>query len=312
MSRDSRKGRGALVAKGAVGLFLAFTIAALSLNFLLSWRIERQAVAINIAGRQRMLSQRMVKALLEVQAARATGADHREYLDELRLSFDLFDNTLRGFDAGHETRGGTGEALFLSAVTRPGARAAVDQAQEIWEPYRAQIVKVLAADQAADNATVGSLVECARANNLRLLDLMNELTTELEGQAQHEAHLIRVYQAVASLLALISFVCAVVLFRRRDDEILRAQEGMRKLSRAVEHSPATVVITDRQGTIEYVNPAFTEVTGYTTEEAIGQNPKVLKSGELSDEVYANLWQTISTGETWRGELCNRKKSGELF
>jgi len=262
--RDTR------VAIAAIGLFLVFTMAALSLSYLLSWRIEQQAVAINLAGRQRMLSQRMVKALLQIRADRAVGASHQAHLEELELAFELFDNTLRGFSVGHQTHGGSGEELFLPAVTVPGARDAVNGAVAIWEESRAQIAQAIVAGHEADDATMQSATEHSEANNLRLLDLMNELTTELERQAQQEAQRIRVYQATASLLALISFVCAFVLFRRRDAEILRAEEGLRKLSLAVEHSPATVVITDLQGTIEYVNPAFTAITGYTADEAVGQ------------------------------------------
>ncbi|MGA2130762.1 MAG: PAS domain S-box protein [Bryobacteraceae bacterium] len=90
-----------------------------------------------------------------------------------------------------------------------------------------------------------------------------------------------------------------------------AEEQLRWLSTAVEQSPASVVITDLQGAIEYVNPKFTEVTGYTREEALGQNPRILKSGELPAETYRELWDTIQTRE-WRGEFHNRKKSGELY
>jgi len=86
----------------------------------------------------------------------------------------------------------------------------------------------------------------------------------------------------------------------------------RKLSRAVEASPASVVITDRDGTIEYVNPTFCEVTGYSEEEAIGQNPRILKSDETPDEVYQDLWQTIAAGKPWQGELCNLRKDGSRF
>jgi len=91
-----------------------------------------------------------------------------------------------------------------------------------------------------------------------------------------------------------------------------ATEELRKLSRAIEYSPVSVVVTDRNGNIEYVNPTFTEVSGYTSEEAIGQNPRILNSGNQFEEVYEKLWQTISSGEIWRGELCNKKKNGELF
>ena len=90
------------------------------------------------------------------------------------------------------------------------------------------------------------------------------------------------------------------------------ENQLRKLSQAVEQSPASVVITDLKGTIEYVNPKFTEVTGYTLEEAIGQNPRILKSGEQPSEVYTELWKTISSGKKWKGEFLNKKKNGELF
>jgi len=92
----------------------------------------------------------------------------------------------------------------------------------------------------------------------------------------------------------------------------RSEEELRKLSLAVEQSPATVVITDPQGTIEYVNPKFTETTGYTAEEAIGENPRVLKSGETPPEQYRQLWQTITAGHVWRGEFHNRKKNRQLY
>lgn len=85
-----------------------------------------------------------------------------------------------------------------------------------------------------------------------------------------------------------------------------------KLSRAVEQSPIPIVITDSQGTIEYVNPEFSEMTGYSSEEAIGANPRILKSGTHTEEHYKEMWQTISSGEQWQGELCNRNKSGEIF
>ena len=93
---------------------------------------------------------------------------------------------------------------------------------------------------------------------------------------------------------------------------LAAEREIRQLSQAVEHSPASVVITDRQGLIEYVNPKFTRVTGYSRTEVIGQTPRILKSGEMSQDEYRRLWQTISSGGTWQGEFHNRKKSGELY
>ena len=92
----------------------------------------------------------------------------------------------------------------------------------------------------------------------------------------------------------------------------QAEEEIRKLSQAVEQSPSTLVITDTQGNIEYVNPKFTQLTRYTAEEALGQNPRLLKSGEQPFAFYKELWDTIAQGKEWRGEFCNRKKDGELY
>lgn len=92
----------------------------------------------------------------------------------------------------------------------------------------------------------------------------------------------------------------------------QVEEQLRKLSRAVEQSPTIVMITDTDGHIEYVNPKFTEVTGYPAAEVLGQTPSFLSSGETSHEEYDRLWAMIRAGGEWRGEFHNRKKNGELY
>ena len=92
----------------------------------------------------------------------------------------------------------------------------------------------------------------------------------------------------------------------------RSEESIRKISTAIEQSPVSIVITDTQGAIEYVNPMFTAVTGYSSAEAMGQNPRILKADFTPPEVYKTLWDTLLSGKTWRGELQNKKKNGEIF
>jgi PAS domain S-box-containing protein len=92
----------------------------------------------------------------------------------------------------------------------------------------------------------------------------------------------------------------------------QAEEALRKLNRAVEQSPVTIVITDIEGIIEFVNPKFTELTGYTAEESIGQNSRILQSGQTAPEVYESLWSTITSGKTWEGDFHNKSKDGRLF
>ncbi|MCX6305727.1 MAG: PAS domain S-box protein [Bacteroidetes bacterium] len=96
------------------------------------------------------------------------------------------------------------------------------------------------------------------------------------------------------------------------EERNRAEENILKLSKAVEQNPASIVITDINGNIEYVNPKFCDLTGYTKEEAIGNNPRMLKSDSTPKEYFTELWGTILAGKEWRGELQNTKKNGELY
>lgn len=92
----------------------------------------------------------------------------------------------------------------------------------------------------------------------------------------------------------------------------KAQEVIRKLSKVVDQSPVIVVITDRQGTIEYVNPAFCDVTGYASGDVLGRNPRILQSGKTPISTYRNLWRTILGGSPWKGIFHNRRKNGEEY
>jgi PAS domain S-box-containing protein len=108
---------------------------------------------------------------------------------------------------------------------------------------------------------------------------------------------------------------AVLYYEGTNQDISERKRGehrLRTLSRAVEQSPARIVITDASGEIEYVNAKFSQMTGYSLDEVRGQNPRILKSGEIPQEEFARLWQAISSGREWHGEFHNRRKNGELF
>jgi len=103
------------------------------------------------------------------------------------------------------------------------------------------------------------------------------------------------------------------IFVIRDvSERKRNEREIKKLAIAIEQSPAMVVITDPSGKIEFVNDSFTEITGYSKEEVIGENPRILKSGLQSESFYRDLWESISVGKTWRGGMQNKKKNGEIY
>ncbi|MCF8391579.1 MAG: PAS domain S-box protein [Bacteroidales bacterium] len=121
----------------------------------------------------------------------------------------------------------------------------------------------------------------------------------------------------------ISHVCQPVLDKNGNSLGLRGSNRLitdykkvelhwKMLSNIVEQSPATIVITDLAGNIEYVNQAFTRITGYSSEEAIGQNPRILNSGKNDPQIFIDLWETISNGETWIGDFINTRKNGEEY
>jgi len=107
-------------------------------------------------------------------------------------------------------------------------------------------------------------------------------------------------------------IIGVVLVFRDVTAQSKVDEQVRELSTAVEQGPAVVVITGPEGEIQYVNAKFTQVTGYSFQEASGKNPRILKSDEQPVEFYKNLWDTIKSGREWRGEFHNKKKNGQLY
>jgi PAS domain S-box-containing protein len=120
-----------------------------------------------------------------------------------------------------------------------------------------------------------------------------------------------------------AFVNDIIHRKQAEEEIRNLNKDLEKrveertaelriLSETVEQSPVTVMITDKNATIEYVNPTFSHVTGYSAEEAIGQNPRIVKSGNHPSSFYKDLWDTILSGKPWRGEFLNRKRNDEEF
>ena len=105
---------------------------------------------------------------------------------------------------------------------------------------------------------------------------------------------------------------AISPLKRELEQRQATEADLMKLTQAVEQSPSSVIITDPTGTIEYVNPRFTEVTGYPRIEVWGQNPRILRSGYHEDSFYKDLWETISSGRKWQGVIQNKAKDGHLF
>lgn len=117
-----------------------------------------------------------------------------------------------------------------------------------------------------------------------------------------KSHLVRLPQAVRAALE----------EKKLRQQARHAEEERVRLATAIEQCAEAVIITDAKGTIQYVNPRFSEVTGYDREEAVGQNPRLLKSGYQSPAFYQEFWQTLLAGNTWHGEMVNRRKDGTIY
>jgi phosphoserine phosphatase RsbU/P len=228
---DNRKYRTILV---SALLFLTFDLGVLLPNFIISARLKDSAIAINLAGRQRMLSQRMVKALLQIKTQQEQGKNPTASQAELALTFDLFDRTLQGFADGKTVIGGDGKPVFLPPVRGEMARSLVDRAIVIWQPYAQQLHPLLTTRPPLNTLQVEAAITHALDRNLQLLEVMNQLTSELQHQADREATLLQLCQTIGMLLALTNFGVLLSHSLRKlkagDVELVRAHAQIQALN----------------------------------------------------------------------------------
>ncbi len=140
-------------------------------------------------------------------------------------------------------------------------------------------------------------------NNDELLGVLGVLSTDVDAFEEQE---------MRNMAILANNIAISVRNSTLVGELLASNSQLRKVNQAIEQSAGAVVITDPQGQIEYVNPAFEKITGYSQEEALGQGTNFLKSGKHPEPFYQNLWETILSGKVWKGEIVNRKKSGDIY
>jgi two-component system sensor histidine kinase/response regulator len=154
--------------------------------------------------------------------------------------------------------------------------------------------------------------EAARIRN-EDLDVMRGGTLLLETEGLDESGVRQYTEKYKTVLVdAAGTTIGTVGYARDITEAKTREAKLQRLSGAVEQSQSSIVITDTSGAIEYVNPRFTDLTGYTSDEVIGKNPRVWNSGKTSKELYTQIWETITSGGGWSGELLNKKKNGDLF
>lgn len=198
----------------SIALFLLLDASVLVLNFYISFEIADDAVGVNLAGRQRMLSQRMVKSLYDMELSGEAGKQAAK--QELTTTVELFDDTLNAFDTGGATKDATGDLVELQPVTSEQGRVAIAEAKGIWQPYKQKLNMLLSSETTELTPTSKTeLIAFAKANNLDLLRLMNDLTVNLELVATSKATRLRLIQTVGITLAVINFLIILFHFVRQ-------------------------------------------------------------------------------------------------
>ncbi len=218
----------------SIALFIILDASVLVLNFYISFEIADDAVGVNLAGRQRMLSQRMVKSLLDISYSGDDRAEQSQALEELEFTRGLFDQTLAAFDQGGLARAADGGEVRLSSVTSMRGREAIERAKILWRPYQ-EYLSALTVDLSEQQRNLALLaaISYAKQNNLTLLRLMNDLTVDLENVATSKATRLRMIQTVGITLAIINFFIILFHFigelRRGDKKLEIARQETRKI-----------------------------------------------------------------------------------
>ena len=198
----------------AVALFLLFDLGVLVLNFYTSFQIDQDTVAINLAGRQRYVSQRIARTLLELDAARAAGRPYEPgTLAELRAGARVFELSHAAFKKGDTVPGGDGKPVFLAAVSSPRGRELEARVDALWQPYFEKLQPLM--EDGFAPAELSAALAYSQANNLRLLDAANDFVTETQALGASRASTLRLVQTAGIVLALLNFAFILFKFLRR-------------------------------------------------------------------------------------------------
>lgn len=223
-------------------LFIVLDFSILLINYRIAYQVIRDAVAINMAGRQRMLSQRITKSLLALQLSRSD-EDREKLTQEFLDSARLFDQTLTAFARGGKTIGGNGSIVVLKEIKDTQPAALVYQAELLWRPVRNQLLPYLESQKTIPGEVLDEVKNSMQRNNVQLLNLMNQLTSALERDSQRRANTLRIAQTIVFLLALINFLVIVHKFHLL---ALRAHRDKEHFSELSARDPLTGLYNRRE------------------------------------------------------------------
>lgn len=247
-------------------LFISFDIIALGLNFWISSKLELGAVAINLSGRQRMLSQKMSKSLLMIAGAE-NAVQKNSAFEEFSSAAELFNKTLNGFAFGGMTLSGDGKSLFLARVEDQYSQFITAQALQLWQIVYPNLKLVQDSGAAVDKKHIQMALDTLLHHNLQILKLMNDLTTSLERKATDDVAHLRLLQMSLLILALINFI---LVCKRFLQQIKLSHNNVQSLRDIIDSIDTGILLCDEKEIIRSANRAARKIFGAYDAELIGK------------------------------------------
>lgn len=240
---------------------LFFDVSLLAANFYISSELETATININIAGRQRMLSQRIMKSLMLIHFQLSQGNRITNENSEMVNAVSLFHQTLSAFINGGVATSASGETILIQPLADRGTQETLIEAERRWKPLHLHLEKYLSAES-AELPETQELIYLLSNQNLPLLALMNNLTNQLESQAKRKAFFLRTFQTIVVVLIFLSFIMATFRLYRRENYYNQLMEKSTDVVISVD-------IVTQQTT--FVSSSCHEVLGYTTDRYLGDS-----------------------------------------
>jgi len=284
-------------------LVLVFDISLLAMNYYISSELEVSSININIAGRQRMLSQRMTKSLALIHYANSQNKPIDKDKKELKKAVQLFDQTFNAFYSGGKATSAAGDEIIVTRLSQTAIRKTLDDASVLWMPLQEELSQFYHAGLTLQSDTQ-RLIELLSVSNLQLLKLMNDLTNQLENDAKEKTYYLKGLQTIVVIMILLSFAMASVRLMRRENYYNNLME---------KSTDIIIGIDIRNGNITFVSSSVNQLLGYDEEHYIGKS--VLSFFTTSSKrIFSEILGNVAKNNFLENDRCEvelLKRDGDI-